>query len=74
MLNINYATFNTWATRGEIPFKRIKEFSEKLGVNIDTIINGNINTKGNENVIVQGKNNVVNFQKTVNIMINFKNF
>ncbi|EAH4555914.1 helix-turn-helix domain-containing protein [Campylobacter jejuni] len=74
VLNINYATFNTWATRGEIPFKRIKEFSEKLGVNIDTIINGNINTKGNENVIVQGKDNVVNFQKNSKYNDKFQEF
>ncbi|MCR6572992.1 helix-turn-helix domain containing protein [Campylobacter insulaenigrae] len=61
ILNVNYTTFNTWAVRGEIPLKRIKEFSEKLGVNIDTIINGDINSKGNENIILQGKNNSVNF-------------
>ncbi|MFY4690386.1 helix-turn-helix domain-containing protein [Campylobacter jejuni] len=64
ILDVNYTTFNTWAVRGEIPLKRIKEFSEKLGVNIDTIINGNINTKGDKNIILQGKDNIVNFQKS----------
>lgn len=39
ILDVNYATFNTWATRKEIPLKRIKEFSEKLGIDINLITN-----------------------------------
>ncbi|EOH9611633.1 helix-turn-helix domain-containing protein, partial [Campylobacter jejuni] len=35
ILDVNYATFNTWATRKEIPLKRIKEFSEKLGIDMN---------------------------------------
>ncbi|EQA6494659.1 LexA family transcriptional regulator, partial [Campylobacter jejuni] len=39
ILDVNYATFNTWATRKEIPLKRIKEFSEKLGIDMNLITN-----------------------------------
>ncbi|MBT0816209.1 helix-turn-helix domain-containing protein [Campylobacter lari] len=60
-LDIPYGTLDTWKTRKSIPTKRLYDFSRILGVNIDTIINGDINSKGNENIILQGNNNSVNF-------------
>ncbi|EGX7729507.1 S24 family peptidase [Campylobacter jejuni] len=48
-LNIPYGTLDTWKARKSIPTKKLYEFSKILGVNIDTIINGNINTNENEN-------------------------
>lgn len=53
ILNVNYTTFNTWAVRGEIPMKRIKEFSEKLGTHIETIISGTNNFEENKNITPQ---------------------
>ena len=49
ILGIGYRNFNNWQTRGRIPTGRLYEIAQKLGVDLDILINGNIN--GGNNII-----------------------
>lgn len=57
ILGINYRNFNTWQTRGRIPTGRLYEIAQKLGVDLDILINGNIN--GGNNIIFKGDGNTI---------------
>lgn len=42
ILEIPYGTLDRWKANDEIPAKRLMEFSEKLGVSMDMLLNGSI--------------------------------
>ncbi len=54
-LEVPNKTLSMWKFRGEIPKGRLYEFANKLGVSMDTIINGNKVT-GNNNITLNGSN------------------
>lgn len=66
ILEVPYRTFNTWQTRGEIPKGRLYEFSEKLGVSMDTLLNGSVKVTGDNNLAFSGDGNTV-FGKNADI-------
>ncbi|WP_143211985.1 bacteriophage CI repressor, partial [Campylobacter hyointestinalis] len=39
ILNINYATLDTWKTLDSIPSKRLIEFAERFDISLDTLKN-----------------------------------
>lgn len=55
-LEVPNKTLSMWKFRGEIPKGRLYEFANKLGVSMDTIINGNKVT-GDGNVVLNGSSN-----------------
>lgn len=55
-LGITYGNLDNFKARDKIPAKRLLEFANKLGVSMDTIINGNKVT-GDGNVVLNGSNN-----------------
>ncbi|ALF45116.1 helix-turn-helix domain-containing protein [Campylobacter curvus] len=57
ILGIGYRNFNNWQTRGRIPTGRLYEIAQKLGVDLDILINGNIN--GGNNIIFRGDGNTI---------------
>ncbi|CUU72033.1 helix-turn-helix domain-containing protein [Campylobacter hyointestinalis] len=54
-LGITYGNLDNFKARDKIPVKRLYEFANKLGVSMDTIINGNKVT-GNNNITLNGSN------------------
>lgn len=66
ILEVPYRTFNTWQTRGKIPKGRLYEFSEKLGVSMDTLLSGSVKVTGDNNLAFSGDGNTV-FDKNADI-------
>ncbi|EJP75792.1 MULTISPECIES: helix-turn-helix domain-containing protein [Campylobacter] len=55
ILEIPYGTLDGWKAKGSIPKKRFSEFSKKLGVDMDILVNGN-----NNGIVLKGDNNTIN--------------
>lgn len=66
ILEINYRTFNNWQARDNIPKGKLYEFSEKLGVSMDTLLNGSVKVTGDNNLAFSGDGNTV-FDKNADI-------
>lgn len=64
ILEIPYGTLDGWKAKDEIPAKRLMEFSKKLGVGMDTLINSSLKVVGNGNIAFSGNNNIINDTKT----------
>lgn len=66
ILKIPYGTLDRWKANDEIPAKRLIEFSEKLGVSMDTLLSGSVKVTGDNNLAFSGDGNTV-FDKNADI-------
>ena len=66
ILEIPIKTLSMWRFRESIPAKRLIEFSEKLGVSMDTLLNGSVKVTGDNNLAFSGDGNTV-FGKNADI-------
>ena len=66
ILEIPIKTLSMWRFRESIPAKRLIEFSEKLGVSMDTLLSGSVKVTGDNNLAFSGDGNTV-FDKNADI-------
>lgn len=66
ILGVTYGALDNWKARDNIPKGRLYEFSEKLGVSMDTLLNGSVKVTGDNNLAFSGDGNTV-FGKNADI-------
>ncbi|MDL0088498.1 helix-turn-helix domain-containing protein [Campylobacter gastrosuis] len=79
ILKFSYSSLDRWKAEDKIPAKRIMEFSEKLGVGVDTIMRGSfnqigINNRQNFGLINENNANIDSNDKIQEFLILFKKY